>query len=515
MRGNIDSIGDTLTITAGKYPDRTAMVNYGGSSLTYREFNERVNKLANALIALGVEKGEKVAYLFLNCSEFLEAHYAVAKSGAVGVPLNFRLTGRELAYQINNADSVCVVYGPEFAETIDSIRQEVTRVSHFICNGKGGDDVLKYEDLIAAAGPDDPGVEVSLYDENLILYTAGTTGLPKGSVLTHRNHLFNAMTMVMDYGLRGDDITQIVPPLYHSASLNGFAITSVLLGAKMVIHKQFSPQEMLQAIQDQKITCTWGPATIWRMVIGHPDIDKYDTSSIRLLVNGAMYMPAEMRKEVLSHFPNAVMGDTYGMTEASPCTTILRPEDVLRKPATVGVPLTVCDVKIFNDRGEEVPRGSIGEIVNRGNFMKSYYKNDEATAESIKGGWFYTGDLGIKDEEGFITLVDRKKDMIVSGGENVYSKEVEEVIAGYPDVFETAVIGLPDEKWGEVVTTVIAPMPGKQIKSEDIIEYCRKNLAGYKCPRIVKFVESLPKNPAGKIVKRELKEMFSGVTNPK
>ena len=509
MRGNIDNIGDTLTLTAGKYPDRTAIINYGGSSLTYREFNERVNRLGNALMDLGVNKGEKIAYLFLNGNKFLEAHYAVAKIGAVGVPLNFRLVGRELAFQINNADTICIVYGPEFAETIDSIRQEVTGVSHFICDGNGGDNALKYEDLIAAAGSDDPDVEISLYDENLILYTAGTTGLPKGSVLTHKNHLFNAMSMVMDYGFRDGDIFQIIPPLYHSASLNAFAITSVLLGAKMAIHKQFNPQEMLRAIQDEKITCTWGPATIWRMVIGHPDIDKYDTSSLRLLINGAMYMPAEMRKDVLSHFPNAVMGDTYGMTEASPCTTILRPEDVLKKPASVGVPLTVCDVKIFNDRGEEVPRGEVGEIVNRGNFMKGYYKNDEATAESIKSGWFYTGDLGIKDEEGFIALVDRKKDMIVTGGENVYSKEVEEVIAGYPGVFETAVIGLPDEKWGEIVMAVIAPIPGKEIGEEKIIDHCRKNLAGYKCPKIVKFIEALPKSPAGKIVKRELKEMFS------
>ncbi len=270
-------------------------------------------------------------------------------------------------------------------------------------------------------------MEVSLYDENLILYTAGTTGLPKGSVLTHKNSLFNAMTMAIDYGFRNDDIFQVVPPLYHSASLNGIAVASVLLGAKLIIHKQFDPQEILQAIQDEKITCTWGPATMWRMVIDYPDIKKYDMSSIKLIINGAMYMPAKMRKDLLSYFPDAAMGDTYGMTEASPCTTILRPENVLEKPASVGVPLTICDVKIFNDQGKEVPRGSIGEIVNRGNFMKGYYKNDEATAESIKNGWFYTGDLGIKDKEGFITLVDRKKDMIVSGGENVYSKEVEEV----------------------------------------------------------------------------------------
>lgn len=506
----LDSIGDTLTLTAGKYPQKTAVINYGGSRLTYRELNERVNRLANALLGRGVRKGDKVAYLFFNGSQFVETHYAVAKAGAVGVPLNFRLIGRELAYQLNNSDAVGLLYAPEFAQVIAAIRPDVPGVKLFICNGEGGgEDVLNYEALLAEGSPAEPGVAVNLYDENIILYTAGTTGLPKGSVLTHKNSLFNGMTMLIDYGIGRGDVFQIIPPLFHAASLNGALASSVLTGATMVIHKQVSPQQMLQAIQEEKITITWGPATMWRMVIGYPEIGGYDLSSVRLVINGAMYMPAEMRKAVLAHFPNAVMGDTYGMTEASPCVTILPPADALRKPASVGVPLTVCDVKIFNEAGEEVPPGTVGEIVTRGNFMNGYYRNAEATAQAIKGGWFYTGDLGMKDEEGFIYLVDRKKDMIVSGGENVYSREVEEVIAAYPGVFEVAVIGLPDEKWGEVVTAVIAPAPGKQLTEQEIIGYCRQNLAGYKCPKAIKFVEMLPKNPAGKILKRELKEQYS------
>lgn len=504
----LDSIGDTLTLTAGKYPNKIAVVEYGGSKLTYREFNERVNRLANALLALGIKKGDKIAYLFFNCSQFAETHYAVAKAGAVGVPLNFRLVGRELSYQINNSDAVCLIYGPEFVQTVDSIRQEIPGVKHFICAGNGSGDVLKYEELIKDNSPAEPGVEVGLYDENLILYTAGTTGAPKGSVLTHKNHLFNGMTMIMDYGMRPDDVMQIIPPLYHSASLNGFMVPGVLLGATLVLHKEMDPQQMLQAIQEYKITITWGPATMWGMVINYPDIDKYDTSSVRLVVNGAMYMPAEMRKRVLAHFPNAAMGDTYGMTECSPCTTILRPQDVLRKPSSVGVPLTICDVRIFNESGEEVPPGTVGEIVNRGNFMKGYYNNPQATAEVIKEGWYYTGDLGMRDEEGFIYLVDRKKDMIVSGGENVYSKEVEEVISTHPKVLEVAVIGLPDEKWGEAVTAVVVPRKGEELGEEELIQYSKENLAGYKCPKAIKFAEALPKNPAGKIMKQELKKIY-------
>jgi acyl-CoA synthetase (AMP-forming)/AMP-acid ligase II len=508
MNNLLNSLGGSLTLTTGKYPQKVAMINYGGLKFTYEEFNQRVNRLANVLIELGIRKGEKVAYLFLNSSQFLEIHYAVAKAGAVGVPLNFRLVGRELAYQINHSDSICLIFGTEFKEVVEKIKPELPNVKCFIYDGEEEKEFLSYEKLITSGKPAEPGIEVSLYDENLILYTAGTTGLPKGAVLTHRNHLFNGMCMVMDYKFGPDDIVQIVPPLFHSASLNGFAVTGVLLGMTMVIHKQANPQEILASIQEHKITCTWGPATLWRMLIGYPEIKKYDLSSVRLVVNGAMYMPAEMRKEVLSYFPKAVMGDTYGMTEASPCTTILRPPDALRKPASVGVPLTVCDVKIFNEQGEEVPAGEVGEIVNRGNFMRGYYKNEEATAQAIKEGWFYTGDLGRKDEEGFIYLVDRKKDMIVSGGENVYSKEVEEVIALHPKVFEVAVLGLPDPKWGEAVTAVIAHLPGQKLTEQEIIEHCRKNLAGYKCPKTVKFMEMLPKNPAGKILKRELREIY-------
>ncbi|MFH0998524.1 MAG: long-chain fatty acid--CoA ligase [Pseudomonadota bacterium] len=504
----LDSIGDALTLTAGKYPDKTALINYSGHSFTYREFNERVNRLANALTDLGFEKGDKIAYLFLNCSQFLESHFAVAKAGCVGVPINFRLMGRELAYQISDCDASCVIYSGEFIPSINAIKGQLEKVRHFICDGDAGRDILNYEQLIERQGAHEPNVQVTLYDENLILYTAGTTGFPKGAVLTHKNSLFNAMAMIMDYGMNFREVFQVIPPLFHSASLNGVSLPGILCGSTLVLHSQFNPQDALQAIQDKNISITWGPATLLRMLIAFQDFGSYDTSSVRLVINGAMYMPAEMRQAVLSKFPSAKIADTYGMTEASPCTTILPPDRSLEKPASVGIPLTLCDVKIFNGAGQEAASGEEGEIVNRGNFMKGYYGRDEATAECIKGGWFYTGDMGKKDEDGFVYLVDRKKDMICSGGENVYSREVEEVIALYPNVFEVAVIGLPDEKWGEVVTAVVTPMPGTELKADELAVHCRKNLAGYKCPKIIRFTDSLPKNPSGKILKREIKKIY-------
>ncbi len=506
----LDSIGDVLTLTAAKFPQKTAVVNYGGTSLTFSQLHERTNRLANALKGLGVRKGDRVAYLFPNTSTFFEVHFAVAKAGAVGVPLNVRLVGRELHYQIDHADAVCVLFHEAFRETVLSIKDDLPKVRAFICQGQEDDGILSYESVLQQGEPKEPNETVRLYDQNVVLYTAGTTGVPKGAILSHKNSLFNAMAMIMDYGMRHDDVLQVVPPLYHSASLNGFAVTGVLLGATQVLHATVDLGQIFQSIQDHKVTFTWGPATLWRMLLAYPDRGLYDTSSVRMVINGAMYMPADMRRAVLEMFPNAQMGDTYGMTEASPCTTILRPEDVLRKPASVGVPLTICDVKIFDDNGHELPPGQVGEIVNRGNFMMGYDKNPQATSEAIRNGWYYTGDLGMKDEEGFIYLVDRKKDMIVTGGENVYSREVEEVIASHPAVFETAVIGLPDERWGERVTAVVVPRPGTVVSEEDILAHCRKNLAGYKCPKAVIFRDELPKSAAGKILKKDIRTALMG-----
>ncbi|MBN2515891.1 MAG: long-chain-fatty-acid--CoA ligase [Deltaproteobacteria bacterium] len=508
MRVYYDSLGDTLRLTAGKYPDKIAVVNYGESRFTYCELNERVNKLANTFREMGISKGDKVAYLFFNCSQFLEVHYAVAKTGAVGVPLNFRLIGKELSYQLNNSDAVCIVYGPEFVETVNSIRHEIPNIKYYICDGDGDDSTLIYEKVIASGSPDEPNVDVTLYDDFIIMYTSGTTGLPKGTVLTHKNNFLGNIEIALDYRFKRSDILQIVPPLYHLASLT-FSGMALILGQTLIIHKQVNPQEMLQAIPDEKITFSWGPGTLWNMLINYPDFEKYDVSSVRLIINGGMTMPSELRQKVLDKFPNAELGDTYGLTETSVGVSILPPEDALRKSASVGVPLVFSDVRIFNDHGEELPPNVVGEIVSAGNFMKGYYKNEKATAEAIKKGWFCTGDLGMKDEEGFIYLVDRKKDMISTGGENVYSKEVEDVIYGYPDVLEVAIIGTPDEKWGEVVTAVIVPKTGKAIVEEDFIKYCRSNMASYKCPKIIKFTESIPKNPSGKILKRELREIYA------
>ncbi len=505
----LDSIGDALALTAAKHPDKTALIDVGGDRFTYDRLNRRVNMLANGLIAMGFKKGDKIAYLFANTHHFVECHFAVAKAGGVGVPLNVRLVGRELAHQIENSDAICVIYSGMFADAVNQARTHLTKARVFIRDGDDDRDARDYESVFENSSDHEPGVEVRLSDDNIILYTAGTTGAPKGAVLRHRNSLFNGMTMAMDYGLRRDEVFQVIPPLFHSASLNAICIPAILTGATLVLHPRFEPREALAAIQEERITITWGPATLLRMLIGELEIDRFDTSSVRLVINGAMYMPAEMRRQVLAKFPSACIADTYGMTEASPCCTILPPDRALDKPASVGLPLSLCDVKIFGDDGQELPPGEVGEIVTRGNVMRGYYGDAPATAEAIRNGWFHTGDLGKKDEEGFIYLVDRKKDMISTGGENVYSREIEEVIGLHPHVFEVAVVGVPDEKWGETVAAVVAVMPGTELTEEDLAAHCRIHLADFKRPHVYRFVESLPKSAAGKVLKREIKKTFT------
>ena len=503
MRGNIDSVGDMFALTAAKYPDKTALV-FQDERFTYGELNARVNRLARALTAAGVRKGDKVAFLFMNSPEFVVTWLAVAKAGAVGVPLNYGLVPRELKYQIGQADAVAIVFSPLFMERILAIRDDLPQVRTYLCNGENG--TLDFETLSAGYPPDEPEVDVSLYDANLILYTAGTTGVPKGAVLTHRNSLFNAFTCCLDYRFTCDDVLQIVPPLFHAAAVNCMLLPGLVLGCTIAIHLRFDPEDMLRTIQQEAVTVTWGPAILWRTLLAYPDFAKYDVRSVRLLGNGGMAMPGEMREKLLAHFPCAAMMDIYGMTELSPAATLLRPEAALAKPLSVGTPMTLTDVRIFDWRGREAAVGEVGEIAVRGNALDGYYKMPEETGQAVKGGFFRTGDLGKRDEDGFITLVDRKRDVITTGGEQVYSREVEEVLQANPRIKESAVIGVADEKWGERVVAIVSLR--QETTPDALLAWCRENLAAYKCPRQIHIVNDIPRNAAGKVVKGELRKRF-------
>lgn len=504
MRGNIDSIGDMFRLTAEKHPDRTALVFENGR-ITYGELNRRVNRLANALIGLGLRKGDRAAFLYLNSPEFVTAWFAIAKAGGIGVPLNFGLVARELRHQIDAAGVRALLHAPLFADRIAGIRKELETVRIHICDGEGGS--LDLEELLANASEEEPTEAAGLYDPALILYTAGVTGIPKGALLTHKNCLFNAFTCAIDYGLSGRDVLQIIPPLFHPATLNCMLLPGIVLGATTVIHRRFDPAEMLSSVEREGVTVIWGPATLWLQLLGYSGSDRFDRGSVRLIVSGAMPLSRETREKILVLFPKAAMMDVYGVTEASPGATILRPAEALEKPGSIGRPLTLTDVRILDRRGREAAPEEIGEIAIRGNLFDRYDRMSGETEEALRDGFFRTGDVGRRDADGFLYLVDRKADVIRTGGEEVYSREVEEVIQANPKVLETAVIGIPDEIRGERVEAVVSRR--EEFAEEELIAWCRQNLAEYKCPGRIHFVREIPKTPAGKIVKAELRRRYA------
>jgi acyl-CoA synthetase (AMP-forming)/AMP-acid ligase II len=498
-------LGEVLARWARKRPEKE-MLAFKEKRYTYGRVNTRVNSLANALSDLGVKQGDKISVLFLNGNEILECYFAAAKIGAVAVPLNFRLAGTELIYQIRNSDSIVLVFGKGLAPVVDAIRKELSGVLLFISNtGNGVDGGLDYETLIENGSPDEPGIYVNDDDPAFIMYTSGTTGKPKGAVMSHKNILMDSFNLLMEFRLSDRDRYLCVPPLFHTAAL-ALAVTNVVVGATIVLVDSFVPQEIPKILEQEKITATFLVPAMWIFLLQVPGIEEHNTESLRVCITGAAVMPTDVKKRIMVLFPNSGLYDVFGQTEMSPCTTILKPEHTLEKPGSVGLPILNVEVRIVDADNEDVPDGEIGEIVYKGpTLMKAYYKNPGATARAMEDGWFHSGDLVKRDRDGFIYVVDRAKDMIITGGENVYSAEVEEVLFSHEKVLEVAVVGVPDSDWGERVKAVVVPVNGVTLTREEIIEHCRKNLAGYKKPRIIEMVDSLPRNAAGKVLKFKLR----------
>jgi acyl-CoA synthetase (AMP-forming)/AMP-acid ligase II len=504
-------IGEMLSRRARIHPDREALV-FQDRRYSYRDFDARTNRLANALSERGIAKGDKVAQLLFNCSEILEAYFAVCKLGAVNVPLNFRLKGPEILYQLENSDTSLLIFGEEFVPVVEEIRGEIPQV-RLVCVGNNVPDYAEpYEQLLQSGGEQLPDVAVYDDDPGFIMYTSGTTGKPKGAVLTHKNQLMNVINCYIELlsvtGPSDEERVQFVGPLFHEAAL-ALSLISVFQGATLCILKFFEPEKVVQQIQDERITATFLPPVMSIFLLNSVDISKYDTSSLRQYISGAAILPTETRKRINQAFPNVLLFDAFGQTEMSPVTCMLKPQDAEQKFASVGRPVINVEVRIVDDNDQDVPPGEVGEIVYRGpTVMKEYYRNPEATEETLRGGWFHSGDLVRQDEEGFIYVVDRKKDVIISGGENIYPAEIEEVLYQHPKILEAAVIGVYDEVWGEAVMAVVVPRPGEELSKEEVIDWCAKRLAGYKKPKHVDFVDALPRNAAMKVVKTELRARY-------
>jgi fatty-acyl-CoA synthase len=488
-------------------PDKLAVVS-GDRRYTYREFNERVNRLANGLLQKGVQKGDKVACLLNNGSEFAEISFALSKIGTLSVPLNFRLKGEEIGYILEHSDSSFLFFGAEFQETVAGLIPRLPLVKSTIQVGGSGE----YEEWVQTSSPREPPVRVLEEDEHSIMYTSGTTGFPKGAVHTHRSRIWNSLNMLVDTGLRGTDIFAITTPLFHIAAGHTILLSPIFIGATVVILPGFPLPEFFGWIEREKISAFFAVPTLFFRMVEHPNFRDYDLSSVRLLFTGGAVTSIELKERILKAFPRATLDDLMGLTEGGPLTTFLPHRDALRKPGSVGRAHFSQMVRVVNDRGEDVRGDEVGEIIVKGPaVMKGYYKNPEATAKALQGGWLYTGDLARVDEEGFQYLAVRRTDLIVSGGENIYPAEVERVLLQHPRVKDAAVIGVKDQEWGEKVVAVVVPGEGETPAEEEILGFCQGRLAGYKRPRRVVFVDELPKNQLGKVLYKELRNRFPSI----
>lgn len=510
-------VSDIIRYAAVAEPDSVGLVHEGRSS-TFAELESRINRLANGLLELG-SPGDRVAILAENLVEYVDAYYGVPLAGMVLTFLNYRLHPREIEAILANSGARILIVEPSYLEKLHGIGA-TANLSQVLVTGDRevatGGNVVRYDDLVGQASPAAPHVDVSDDDVAWLIYTSGTTGTPKGVMLSHRNLISATANSVMAWE-RGQATVTLMPwPLCHVAGY-GVLVTHSQR-RRMVLMRGYEPEAFLSAIQEYRITDTSVAPTMLSMLLRHPSIDKYDVSSVERIGYGAAAMPIEVLKQGMARFPRARFLTGFGMTELGGNVLYQSPEAHLRALAgepellgSVGRPMPLGAVRVVNEKMEDVKPGEIGELViSAPQVTKGYWNNPTATAEAFVGGWFHSGDLARRDDDGNFYIVDRKKDMIITGGENVYSREVEEIIYRHPTVAEAAVVGEPDETWGEILVAVVQLRDGVEPDPGGIINLCRQNLASYKKPRRVVFVPEMPRNAAGKILKRELRQHVVG-----
>ncbi len=506
------TLGYSVVRNSRKYPRKTAIC-CGEAREDYRELNERTNRLAKGLRALGLGKGDRIATLSFNSIELMESYIAHLKIGAITVPLNAWGMDKDIQYQADFTESRFFTFGHDFLPRVEKLRPLLPRIKEWIFFGPTRPPFARsYEELIAREAPGDFPLEVREEDEAFILFTGGTTGTPKGAVLTHKSLLWNIISVTTENQSPTPEDTVYYPmPLFHTAALSRF-LAYMYAGGTFIVTREFDARKCLEIIQSERVTAMTGNPTIWGKLLQEIDKNDYDTRSMRMYLSSQGLMHPPMQRAVETRlFPQACTYVSYALTEASPGVTILKPEDRPGEPGSIGKPYMCTEVRIVDDEDRDLPTGEVGEILVKGpTVMKEYYRNPEETAQTLRGGWLHTGDLGKYDRDGFLYFVDRKKDMIKTGGLNVYSKEVEEVLARHPHIAEAVIIGVPDEKWGETIKAVVVVKEGKSLAEEEVIAFCKEHLASYKKPTSVAFLDALPKTRfGGKVLKRELRERFS------
>jgi len=502
------NVGNIIRFGARNYPHKEALV-CGQNRLTYAEINDRVNSLANGLQKIGVKKGDNVAIMLQNCSEYIEIYFALAKLGALAVPLNFMYKGIGLKFLIGNSDPKALFLEERTRSEIRKIGDELTGIQsqrYIFVGSDTPEGYISYEDLTTGHSTEEPDIPVDEDDDLLILYSSGTTGLPKGIVLTHKTRLTYYHWCGLQYGMRFQDVHLINTPLYHNMACF-LSLTQFYSGGKVVIMRKFDARETLETIERDKVTGMFMVPTQYNVIMELPDKEKYDISSLKWVLSAGSPLSTRT-KNFIFEFLKCELYDMYGLTETGPFTNMnhhLEP----KKVRCVGQPFFHMEMRVVDEQGRDVPVGEVGEIVARGPLLlRTYYKNEKAYNEAMRDGWFYSGDLGKMDKESYLYLVDRKKDMICSGGVNIYPSDIEAILHSHPKILDSAVIGVPDPKWGEAVKAIIVLKEGQEISEEEVFQYCKANLAGYQVPKSVDFVSLLPRNPSGKILKKELRAPY-------
>ncbi|MBI3089319.1 MAG: AMP-binding protein [Candidatus Tectomicrobia bacterium] len=513
------TLGDLLLASARNVPQKTALV-MAGRALTFASWNERANRVANALLGLGLGAGDRVSIYLSNCLEWAEAYFGVTKSGGIVAPVNAWFREKELGVVLRHAEPRFVITERALLGYVRKVRENVASIAQAVIVDEPraapltrGE--LDYRGLLEAASAAEPGVPLSEQDVQAIVYTSGTTGAPKGTVLTHLNQLLAGFYILMhEWGLRHEDVFLAAAPFCFRTGLHRLHLCAGLGGTTHYLER-FEARQMLKVAAEERVTALGVVPTMLHKLLDVLESEPYDLQALRVVFSTSAPLPQADKERLLTLFPHVELNEYYAATEGGIISN-LKPCDQLRKLNCVGKPALGMQVRLLDDMGRDAPQGETGEIaVSSGPgggplVFREYFRNPQATAAAMRGDWYLSGDLGRFDEDGYLYVMGRKKDMIISGGVNIFPRDIEEHLCTHPSVREAAVVGVPDAQWGEIVTAVVALQSGVQVGEEDLIAYCKDALASYKKPRRVLFCEELPKNANGKIMKDELRQSIVG-----
>ena len=484
-------------------PD-AALTVFEGTTTTYGEMTARATELAAGLHERGVRRGDVVALLSYNCPEFLETVFAANYLGAIAMPINWRLAAPEVRFILEHSQARALVCDEALLGLANDAAAGLDALSRVSISTTTSDGWTPLADVRTNATV--PRAIVAGDDVHRLMYTSGTTGRPKGVMLTHANLAWKNLAHLVEFGFTRDDLGLACGPLYHVGALDLTTTTLIAAGATVIVHRVFDAAAVVDELERSRVTTVWLAPAMVNAIMALPDVESRDLSSVRVIINGGEKMPIPLIERIQRTFPSAWFADAYGLTETVSGDTFLDRDSIVTKLGSVGRPCLHLELDVWDVDGRSVAAGERGEIVMRGpKVFKGYWRDPQATATAFAGGWFHTGDIGVRDEDGYLFIVDRLKDMIVSGGENIAGSEVERVLYEHDAVLEVAVVGRPDERWGEVPVAYVALRADAFATADDLLQHCRANLAKFKVPKDVVFVDALPRNPSGKVLKRELR----------